>query len=203
MKRTHYRVASNWVVPGNALEVAAVFAEPTTWAQWWPAAFLDVKELPCSGDSYIGRAARIHSKGWLPYTLRLQAAVTECNYPHGCTFTVTGDFEGRCVCVIEERTDRVEVSFDWDVRVRKPLLRGLSWAFKPAFEANHRWVMRRGNESLRIELARRRARTDEAVTVPPPGPTFPYGRRLPRLARWCRTVGNSLATRRQRPGNSC
>ena len=43
---------------------------------------------------------------------------------------------------------------------------------KPLFEANHRWAMARGEESLRLELARRRATSDAArAQVPaPPGP---------------------------------
>jgi len=42
------------------------------------------------------------------------------------------------------------------------------------FEANHRWAMARGEESLELELRRRRAGTAaERDSVPaPPGPTF-------------------------------
>jgi hypothetical protein len=44
----------------------------------------------------------------------------------------------------------------------------------PTFGANHRWAMARGEESLRLELMRRRAKTAaERLAVPaPPGPTF-------------------------------
>jgi hypothetical protein len=43
---------------------------------------------------------------------------------------------------------------------------------KPLFEANHRWAMARGEESLKLELARRRATNDAARSaIPqPPGP---------------------------------
>ena len=55
---------------------------------------------------------------------------------------------------------------------------------KPIFGANHRWAMARGEESLNLELARRRA-TDPVVRDAikrPPGPTFPHN--LRRARRW-------------------
>lgn len=51
---------------------------------------------------------------------------------------------------------------------------------KPIFKANHHWAMARGDESLKIELARRHAAGDptlEAAIPPPPGPTFPHNLR--------------------------
>jgi hypothetical protein len=66
----------------------------------------------------------------------------------------------------------VDVTYDWRIRARKPLLRSLSWLLKPVFAANHRWAMARGEESLVLELRRRHARTDsERAAIPaPPGP---------------------------------
>ena len=54
---------------------------------------------------------------------------------------------------------------------------------KPAFRWNHDWAMRRGEESLGLELARRRAAADaDRAAVPaPPGPTFLGPRRRARL----------------------
>jgi len=45
------------------------------------------------------------------------------------------------------------------------------------FSANHHWAMRRGEESLRLELARRQVAGDPLLAGPiksPPGPTFPH-----------------------------
>ena len=55
----------------------------------------------------------------------------------------------------------------------KPLLRRLSRLLRPAFEANHRWAMDRGEQSLALELRRRRAPgpAARAAVPPPPGPT--------------------------------
>ena len=45
---------------------------------------------------------------------------------------------------------------------------------RPFFAANHRWAMARGEESLALELRRRRARTEaERQAIPaPPRSTF-------------------------------
>jgi hypothetical protein len=62
--------------------------------------------------------------------------------------------------------------YDWRIRAEKPLLKRLSFLLRPLFEANHRWAMARGEESLKLELARRRASSDDARAriAAPPGP---------------------------------
>ncbi|HEX7668148.1 MAG TPA: hypothetical protein VF395_01125 [Polyangiaceae bacterium] len=53
----------------------------------------------------------------------------------------------------------------------------MSFVAKPFFAANHRWAMGRGEQSLRLELARRHAGSDATLlaAIPePPGPTFPF-----------------------------
>ncbi len=44
---------------------------------------------------------------------------------------------------------------------------------KPIFSANHHWAMAKGEESLRLEIARRHAKTQEERTLvsAPPAPT--------------------------------
>ncbi|HEX7137659.1 MAG TPA: hypothetical protein VF219_07430, partial [Vicinamibacterales bacterium] len=66
----------------------------------------------------------------------------------------------------------VEVVYDWRLRAEKPLLRDLSFLLRPLFEANHRWAMAQGEESLKLELLRRRATSEAALArvPPPPGP---------------------------------
>jgi hypothetical protein len=74
--------------------------------------------------------------------------------------------------VIEQTGRFVEVTYDWRVSAKKPLLRNFSFVLKPLFEANHRWAMASGEESLKLELLRRRATSDasRAAVPPPPGP---------------------------------
>ena len=73
----------------------------------------------------------------------------------------------------------VNAFYDWRIAAEKPLLRRLTWLLRPAFSANHRWAMRKGEESMRLEIERRRRPAGEAANLAaPPGPTFAWlGRR--------------------------
>ena len=71
------------------------------------------------------------------------------------------------------------MTYDWTVVAEKGVLKRLSAVMKPIFSANHHWAMARGEESLRLELARRHAASDPTIAAaipPPPAPTFPHNR---------------------------
>jgi len=78
------------------------------------------------------------------------------------------------------------VVYDWLVVAEKGVLKRLSPIMRPIFAANHRWAMAQGQRSLRLELARRHAGSDQTVAAAisaPPGPTFPHNLRGRSLAR--------------------
>lgn len=114
--------------------------------------------LVINDRSQILRAGCRRSIG-LPYTLRWQFPVTESRYPLGFSLEAWGDFNGRGTWTLAQDDDFVNVTYDWKVRADKPLLKALSFLFKPLFSANHKWAMARGEESLRVELARLRLNT--------------------------------------------
>ncbi len=151
-----YRFVSRWWVLGTVEEVAAVLADLRELARWWPSVFLDVEELEPGGEDGIGRRARLHTKAWFPYTLYLQFRVVESRHPHGFSINATGDLEGRGDWTFEEAGAWTLVTHDCSVRIERPLLRLLAPILRPVLAANQRWAMRMGEESLALELARRR-----------------------------------------------
>ncbi len=167
-----YHFVSHWRVVGTVEQVADVLENPTGLPRWWPSVYLAVEEL-APGDDRVGKVVRAVTKGWLPYTFSWQFRITESRYPFGFTLEAVGDFLGAGIWTFEQAGAWVNVTYDWEVEVAKPLLRILSPILRPVFAANHRWAMRRGEESLVIELARRRAAsTAERVSLPaPPPPT--------------------------------
>ena len=175
-----YHFVTNWQIQGTAHEVAEVLGDPLGLARWWPSVYLDVRELE-AGDplTHVGRVIDLDTKGWLPYTLRWRFKVTESRGDAGFALVADGDFVGTGVWTLEQHGDVVDVRYDWRIRADKPLLRYGTLIFRPVFGANHRWAMARGAESLKLELLRRRAKTEaERVAVPaPPGPTFARARR--------------------------
>ena len=172
MARNDYHFVTRWLVPATAREVSDVLASPVDLPRWWPSVYLEAEELASGGPDGVGRRVRLHTRGWLPYTLDWTLTVVESRDPHGFVFEAEGDFEGVGEWSFESEGAWLGVSFDWQIEARKPLLRLLAPFFRAALEANHRWAMRRGEESLRIEIDRRRAASEwEKERLPaPPGP---------------------------------
>jgi hypothetical protein len=165
-----YHFVSRWRVEGTCGEVADILGDPPALARWWPSVYLEVEELEPPDANGIGRRVRLHTKGWLPYTIRWNFTVVESRYPSGFTIDADGDFVGRGVWTFEQDGRFVNITYDWRIRSEKPFLRDLSFLLKPVFAANHRWAMAQGEESLRLELARRRATSDDARRQVPPAP---------------------------------
>ncbi len=172
-----YHFVSHWRVVGTVQEVASILENPRELPRWWPSVYLKVEELSPGDERGVGRVVQVLTKGWLPYTLSWQFRVTESHHPFGFTLEAAGDFVGRGVWTFEQEGAWVNVTYDWEIEVTKNLLQVLSPILRPAFAANHRWAMRRGEESLEIELARRRAGTAaeraSLPAAPPPTTTSP------------------------------
>jgi len=151
-----YHFITHWKIKGTAREVADVLDDPLGLVRWWPSVYLEVRELD-AGDpvTHVGRVIDLYTKGWLPYTLRWRFKVTESRGVDGFTLVADGDFVGTGVWTFEPIGEFVDVKYDWRIRADKALLRYGSFIFRPIFGANHRWAMARGEESLRIVLARR------------------------------------------------
>ncbi len=167
-----YHFVTTWRVDALCGEVADILGDPLDLPRWWPAVYLGAEEIAPGDSRGLGRRVALHTKGWLPYTLRWELEVVESRYPNGFTIAARGDFDGRGVWTIEPDGRFARITYDWRLRTEKPLLRELSFLLKPLFAANHRWAMAEGETSLVLELARRRASSDEArrAIPPPPGP---------------------------------
>jgi hypothetical protein len=172
-----YHFVTRWQVQGAPEEVYAIIDDAADLVRWWPSVYLDVQQIEQGDERGIGQVFRLHTKGWLPYTLRWQFRTTEKDFPRRIALQAWGDLEGRGEWTFEPRGTLVDITYDWRVRADKPLLRYLSFVFRPIFAANHRWAMARGEESLRLELARRHAKSEqERAQIPaaPPPSRFPF-----------------------------
>jgi hypothetical protein len=168
-----YRFVSEWSALGTVHEVSDVLSDARELPRWWPSTYLEADVLEEGDERGVGKRVRLHTKGWLPYTLRWEFEVTESRNPHGFSIAASGDLTGEGTWTFDQSGAWTKVVYDWRVRADKPLLAVLSPVLRPLFEANHRWAMARGEESLELELARRRAATpsERARIPPPPMPT--------------------------------
>src|SRR6266850_8583585 len=161
MSTTDYHFIDKWRVEGEVKEVADIIEDALSLSRWWPSVYFEVKEIEPGGERGVGKLIRLRAGGWLPYTLRINFRTIESNYPNGFTMIATGDLEGTGVWIFEQDGPYVNITYDWTIRANKSIIRSLSFLLKPIFRANQFWTMRRGAESLNLELLRRHAQTPE------------------------------------------
>lgn len=184
MASNEYHFVTTWQVPATREEISAILGDAPDLPRWWPSVYLRVREVAPGDERGVGKIVDLWTKGFLPYTLRWRFEVTRSDPPHGFRLEARGDFVGIGVWTLtpvraagDSRGPLTAVAYDWTVVAQKGLLKTLSRVMKPIFSANHHWAMRRGEESLRLELARRQAAADPllaAAIKAPPGPTFPH-----------------------------
>lgn len=166
-----YHFITTWRVHATCDEVYRLLEDVDSLAEWWPAVYLDVKVRDKGQPGGIGKLVSLYTKGWLPYTLRWDFRVTAVDYPNGFALRASGDFVGEGVWRFQQEGETCVVTYDWRLSAEKPILKKLTWLLRSVFSANHEWAMRKGLESLELELRRRRG---ESHVPPPPAPAFPH-----------------------------
>lgn len=149
-----YHFITKWRFQATREAVFEILGNPFALTQWWPEVYLRVEEVQPGDEDGLGQVIALHTKGWLPYTLKWQFRVTNIDAPVGFALTASGDFVGTGEWTFIQDGDEVEVIYDWRIRAEKPLIKRLSFLFKPVFAANHEWAMAKGEAGLRRELAR-------------------------------------------------
>jgi hypothetical protein len=172
MAGNDYHFITHWRVESTLKEVTDIIGDAADLVRWWPSVYLDVQVLEPGDKHGLGKVVSLYTKGWLPYTLRWDFRVTSVRQD-GFTLQASGDFDGRGIWTFAQDGPWVNITYDWRISAEKPLLRYFSFLIKPIFAANHHWAMTKGEESLRLEIARRHASTpNERKLVPaPPSPT--------------------------------
>jgi hypothetical protein len=168
------RTLTTWRVPGSIDEVYALISDFQQLPRWWPAGFYDALEIQPGDGSGIGRIVRLETRGWLPFVLHWHTNAIEAEPTRHLRTQIWGDLDGWWDWRFNEQTPGwVTVTCDWETRVRKPVLRQLAPLLKPLLEANQRSVMAKGQESLRLALARRKATTESQRLALMPPPSMP------------------------------
>ncbi len=181
MTTNDYHFIDRWRVEGDLKEVADILEDALSLPRWWGSVYFEVKEIEPGGEHGIGKLISLRAGGWLPYTLRINFRTVESRYPRGFSMDATGDLEGRGFWTFEPDGPFVNVTYDWTIRPNKPIIEKFSFLLKPIFRSNHNWTMKRGEESLKLELMRRRANLNEETSAVPAPPAPSLAVRLFRL----------------------
>ena len=160
-----YHFVTKWRFRATCEEVFEILGNPVALCRWWPEVYLKVEEIQTGDEDGIGRVIALHTKGWLPYTLKWQFRVSHISRPNGFSLVASGDFIGTGEWTFTQDGDEVEVIYDWRIRADKPLIRNLSFLLKPVFSMNHEWAMAKGEIGLRKEIARLREMKQHAEEI--------------------------------------
>jgi hypothetical protein len=142
-----YRFASRWELPAPPRHVFQALADPLGYPQWWPQ-IREVRQL--TEDS-----GRMRFRSLLPYELQVTAFAARNDPEAGVLEArLTGDLAGVTRWTVRVGPGgRTVAVFHEDVEVHKPLMRRLALPGRPAFRANHAWMMRCGRLGLARHLA--------------------------------------------------
>jgi uncharacterized protein YndB with AHSA1/START domain/quercetin dioxygenase-like cupin family protein len=158
-----YVFADEWDVAAPPPAVFDALADARTYPDWWTPVYLDVQ---ADGPPAVGREARQHFKGRLPYHLRTRSRIVALEAPRRIEGEVEGDLRGRGVWTLTPTPAGTHVRFDWRVHADRALLRALTPVLRPLLRWNHDWAIARAIEGLEPYAKRRApvaARTSETA----------------------------------------
>lgn len=159
----HYLFEEVWDIPGfDAQAVYSVISDAKLLPVWWRDVYLSSE--PLDGDiPHEGARAKVHAKGFLPYTLKFTLTATRLE-PNSLVETVAeGDFDGKWSAIISDYEGGTKVAITWDTEVKKPLIKWLSPILRPLFRWNHNWTTKKGEVGLRAYLQMQRSNSGSVV----------------------------------------
>jgi uncharacterized protein YndB with AHSA1/START domain len=141
-----YRFVDEWLVPAAPEWVYGLLSCPREYPDWWGDAFLEGEGDV--GPAAPGKRAHLVTRGRLPYRLLWELVCLEATAPTKLVSRIDGDFVGRGTWTITPTDTGARAVLEWDVEVRKGIVRHLAPLLRPVFAWNHRWAMQRGLERI-------------------------------------------------------
>ncbi len=143
-----YHFITNWRFETSAERLYDLLSRPQDYARWMTSLKILVEPVAAGNAEGVGRIDRFTIKGYLPYSLCWELRCIEARRPFTFTSLAAGDLEGRGTWIFTPRPKETDVLFDWKIKLRKPILRPISFFLRPLFKWNHDWVMARWKEDL-------------------------------------------------------
>jgi uncharacterized protein YndB with AHSA1/START domain/quercetin dioxygenase-like cupin family protein len=141
-----YLFVDEWDVAAPPEPVFAALADGRSYPDWWRPVYLSVE---ADGEPAVGKVARQHFKGRLPYHLKTESRIVDFDPPRSLSVDVDGDLRGHGKWTLTPAGGGgTHVRFDWQVFADRPLLRALTPVLRPAFRWNHNWAIKRAMEGL-------------------------------------------------------
>lgn len=141
-----YRFRSVWRVTADQADVFSVLSDLSGYPAWWPEVRRAVRVDEASFE--------LSCRSLLPYDLVFASTQERRDPVDGVLQArLRGDLEGFSRWTVTSDGSGATAVFAEEVTANKSLLRRLAPVARPAFQANHRLMMRHGEAGLRVYLA--------------------------------------------------
>ncbi|MCE1180658.1 MAG: SRPBCC family protein [Micrococcales bacterium] len=140
-----FTFAHTWRLPAAAETTHAVLADVDRYAEWWP----QVRSVRRVGED----SGVVHVRSLLPVGLDLLLTrEVEDEGARRLRVAVGRDLVGWCEWRVQAEGPGSVAHFTQEVVVGKRLLAPVAAPLRPVLEANHSWMMRRGEAGLAARL---------------------------------------------------
>jgi Polyketide cyclase / dehydrase and lipid transport len=140
-----YDFRSVWRLRSPPEHVYAILQDVTSYPAWWP----EVRGVERIDDSTV----LVTIRSALPYTLAFELRRDLEEEPRRLTAAMAGDLVGWSSWELVPDGDGTELRFRERARVARPALAAVEPLARPAFIANHAWMMRNCRRGLEAALA--------------------------------------------------
>jgi len=155
MAANDYVLVDKFVVPCNRETAYEYIRDIEEYPRWWSRVYKRIIVVQRALPGKPGGRYLVTVRGFLPYTLTIQNEVTVVQKPDRIEFVSNGDLQGKGTWLFREADAGTEITFDWRVVANKGTVRLFSFMLKPMFRANHVFCVRRAEEGIIKDLAKR------------------------------------------------
>jgi uncharacterized protein YndB with AHSA1/START domain len=149
---THFVLISRFHIAAEPMVVWRALTQVSDWQQWWPAVAAVERPDAAHEQGSVGAVAFIDWKSPLGYRFRVKATTLHVDRPRSIEARVEGDLHGHGLWVLEPQERGVDVTYRWDLELRRPWMRRWAWLLRPLFAWSHFRVVRSGVAGLARHL---------------------------------------------------
>lgn len=148
---TQYRFLTTWLLDSPREPVWDVIFDQRSWPRWWRGVREVVEIDPGDADG-VGSHSRLTWRSRLPYDLVFEARTRTVRKPYLIEADASGELSGEGRWRLFEQGGVTAAVYEWNVSTTRAWMNALAPALRPAFTANHDWVMRNGATGIAAVL---------------------------------------------------